>query len=242
MLRSTCSPHFFNSSSVQQYSGACCTAFTLRNHLLTLPQPPVAQAHRSPRPVHSAQAGGVRLSTLIVAFILMVFAAAALLVVRGVASGRFRGSASLSRIFGNRTAPAESVAKAPLSPSAAPVTLLLFWRTDGTAGGNWSSTFWSNPASATGGTGWASGADAQFSANSTLTFATNTIGNVTVDDGKAVTVTSAGTLTLAGVRTFNIGTGSTLTWTSQAQSTATGNEGAGIIKSGAGILSLGAIA
>lgn len=119
----------------------------------------------------------------------------------------------------------------------------LFWRTDGTTGGNWaSSSFWSVTATPTGGSAWVSTDSAEFSANSTLTFGTTSIGNVTVDDGVAVTVTTGGTLTLGGVRTFTVGTGSTLTWTSQGQSTAAGNEGAGIIKNGAGILSLGAIA
>src|SRR5207248_1940157 len=98
---------------------------------------------------------------------------------------------------------------------------LLFWRTDGTTGGVWStSNYWSNPASATGGTLWASGDSAEFSANSTLTFGTTSVGNVTVDDGVTTTVTAGGTLTLGGVRTFTVGTGSTLTWTSQGQSTA----------------------
>ncbi len=54
-----------------------------------------------------------------------------------------------------------------------------------------------------------------------------------------MTITQAGTLTLGGIRTFNIGTGSTLNWTGQSQSTASGNEGAGIIKSGTGTLNWG---
>jgi len=67
------------------------------------------------------------------------------------------------------------------------------------------------------------------------------VSNVTVDAGTTVTVTAGGTLTLAAVRTFHIGTGSTLTWQSQSQSSGVGNEGAGFIKSGAGTLDLGAI-
>ena len=122
----------------------------------------------------------------------------------------------------------------PLTPFAP----LLFWRTDGTTG-LWTGTNWSNPATATGGQPWVPGDDAEFSANSTVTFATNTVSNVTVDDGATVTVTAGGTLTLAGIRTFNIGTGSSLTWPSQSQSTALGNEGAGLIKNGAGVLNWG---
>jgi autotransporter-associated beta strand protein len=118
-----------------------------------------------------------------------------------------------------------------------------YWRTDGTAGGTWSSTYWNIGApNAAGGTGWTAGNNAIFTSNSTLTFATSTIGNVTVSNNAAVTITQAGTLTLGGVRTFDIGAGATLTWTSQGQSTAVGNEGAGIIKNGAGTLDVGAIA
>jgi len=117
----------------------------------------------------------------------------------------------------------------------------LYWRTDGTAGGNWNSTYWnSGSANATGGTGWTAGANAVFSASSTLTFNSATVGNVTVTNGSTVTITSTQTLTLGGVRTFDIGAGSTLTWTSQGQSTAAGNEGAGVIKTGDGTLDWGA--
>jgi hypothetical protein len=114
----------------------------------------------------------------------------------------------------------------------------LYWRTDGTSG-LWTDANWSNPASATGGSAYTANTDAIFSANSTLTFATFSIGNVTVNDGVTVTVTAAGTLSMNGsVRTFNIGTGSTLTWTSQ---TVTTNSAAGITKSGSGTLNLGAL-
>lgn len=116
----------------------------------------------------------------------------------------------------------------------------LFWRTDGTAG-TWTGTNWSNPATATGGTAWTSGDDAFFTANSSVTFATTTVSDVTVSNASTVTVSQAGTLTLAGVRTFDIDTGSTLTWTNQSWSSAAGNEGAGIIKNGNGTLNLGAI-
>ena len=116
----------------------------------------------------------------------------------------------------------------------------LFWRTDGAAGQTWTGANWSNPATPTGGTSWVSGDDAFFTANSTLTFATTAVSDVTVSDNTTVTVTAAGTLTLGGVRTFDIGNNSTLTWTSQSQSAAAGNEGAGIIKNGNGTLNWGA--
>jgi fibronectin-binding autotransporter adhesin len=116
-----------------------------------------------------------------------------------------------------------------------------YWRTDGTTGGTWTSTYWNiGSANTTGATGWTSGNNAVFTANSTLTFASSTVGNVTVSAGNnTVTITQAGTLILGGVRTFDIGAGATLTWTGQSQSTAAANEGAGIIKNSAGTLSLG---
>src|ERR1019366_5386110 len=62
-----------------------------------------------------------------------------------------------------------------------------YWRTDGTTGGTWTSTYWNiGSANATGGTGWTSGNNAVFTANSTLTFATATIGNVTVSANQTV--------------------------------------------------------
>jgi len=140
-----------------------------------------------------------------------------------------------------KTLPAALLAAATLLAASQAQAAVEFWRTDGTTGGTWTSTFWNiGSANATGGTGWTSGNDANFTANSTLTFATSTVGNVTVADGVTVTVTSGGTLTLGGVRTFDIGTGSTLNWTSQSQSTAAGNEGAGVIKNGTGVLNWGA--
>ena len=141
--------------------------------------------------------------------------------------------------IGSRTISNSTGAK----PSAPDAILAVdeYWRTDGTTGGTWTSAFWNiGSANATGGTGWTAGSNAFFTANSTLTFATNAVGNVSLSDGVTVTVTAAGTLTLGGIRTFDIGTGSMLTWTSQSQSTAAANEGAGIIKNGAGTLNWGA--
>ena len=141
-------------------------------------------------------------------------------------------SASFNSAAG--TSPSKSRIAAP--NSGAPD---LFWRTDGTTGLLWTGTNWSNPATATGGTAWVSGDDAFFTANSSLTFATTTVSDVTVADGVTVTVAAAGTLTLGGVvRIFDIGTGSTLTWQSQ---TVTANSAAGITKNGAGTLDLGAL-
>ena len=115
----------------------------------------------------------------------------------------------------------------------------LYWRTDGTSGGTWTSTYWSNPASATGGTAWTAGNNAVFTANSTLTFAGSTVGNVTVASGKVVTITQNGKLNLGGlVSTFDVGTGATLTWQTQ---TVSDNSSGGITKNGDGLLDLGSL-
>ena len=114
----------------------------------------------------------------------------------------------------------------------------VYWNTNGTLA-VWTSTNWGTSAGGPFTTVWTSNSDAIFSANSSVNFATTSIGNVTVSDGITVTVTNAGTLSMDNsVRTFNIGTGSTLTWTSQS---VTANSTAGITKSGSGILNLGAL-
>jgi hypothetical protein len=116
----------------------------------------------------------------------------------------------------------------------------LFWDTSGATGNTWTSSKWGTSASGPFTSPWTAAANATFTANSTNTFATATVGNVTVSANQTVTVTAGGTLTLGGVRTFDIGSGATLAWTGQAQSTAAGNEGAGIIKNSAGTLNWGA--
>jgi autotransporter-associated beta strand protein len=113
-----------------------------------------------------------------------------------------------------------------------------YWRTDGTTGGTWTSTFWNAGfANAMGGTGWTSGNNAVFSANSTLTYVTGTLfGNVTVNDGFAATITAAGTAS-ANSHTYTVGTGSTLAWSSQNYTAA----GTSFVKNGAGIWNIGSI-
>lgn len=107
-----------------------------------------------------------------------------------------------------------------------------FWKTDGT-GGTWTTaSAWGASAAGPFNTTYTANNDVFFTANSTITFATVNIGNLTVSDGFTVTVSQGGTLQTGGtVRTFNIGTGSTLTWTGQTFSTAAGT---GFIKTGAG--------
>lgn len=114
-----------------------------------------------------------------------------------------------------------------------------FWRTDGTSG-TWTGSNWSATATPTGGSAWVSGSNAVFNANSAVTFATATVGDVTVADGVTVTATAGGTLSTGSTsaRTYNIGTGSTLTWSGQGVSAAASQ--AGFIKSGAGTWDIGA--
>jgi autotransporter-associated beta strand protein len=115
-----------------------------------------------------------------------------------------------------------------------------FWRTDGTSG-NWATDAnWGASPLPTGGSAWVSGSNVQFNANSDATFATTTVGNVTLADGVTVIVSQAGTLSTgsASARTYDIGTGSTLTWTAQSVSTSANQ--AGFIKTGAGTWNIGA--
>lgn len=114
----------------------------------------------------------------------------------------------------------------------------LHWKTDGTTG-TWTSTNWGNAVAGPFTSGWTASSDAQFNANSLITYVTNTaIGNITVVDGITVTVTQAGTLSTGGnIRTFDVGTGSTLTWVTQNFSTVAGT---GFIKNGNGTWDMGA--
>lgn len=114
----------------------------------------------------------------------------------------------------------------------------LFWRTDGTSG-TWTASNWGTSAGGPFTTTWTSGSNAVFNATSTATFATTTVGDVTVADGVTVTVSQAGTLSTGGAaRTFTIGSGSTLTWTTQSVSTSASQ--AGFIKTGSGTWNIGA--
>ncbi|HVU24887.1 MAG TPA: autotransporter-associated beta strand repeat-containing protein [Opitutus sp.] len=120
----------------------------------------------------------------------------------------------------------------------APVRAQLYWNTNGSSS-TWTNANWGSSASGPFTTAWTSNSNVEFTADSSVTFATTSIGNVTVDAGRTVTIAQAGTLSMNGaVRTFDIGTGATLTWTSQ---TVTANSAAGITKNGAGTLNLGAL-
>jgi autotransporter-associated beta strand protein len=112
----------------------------------------------------------------------------------------------------------------------------LYWNTNGSTAG-WTAANWSSTGSAPFTTAWTPGSDAVFQATSKSTFATTTIGNVTVNDGGyIVTVTAAGTLTTSSISAFNIGTGDSLAWTGQTMATTNG-----FIKNGSGIWNIGSV-
>ena len=113
----------------------------------------------------------------------------------------------------------------------------LYWNTNGTSA-NWTDANWGVSASGPYNNAWILNSDVVFIENSSVTFATTSIGNITVSDGKSVTITQAGTLkTNNQVRTINIGSGSSLIWTGQSISTTSGT---GFIKNGSGTWNIGA--
>jgi hypothetical protein len=107
-----------------------------------------------------------------------------------------------------------------------------FWNTNGTSN-TWTAANWGTTAAGPFTTGWTNNNDANFTANSAITFVTNTqVGNINVTNGSTVTMTPAGTFSTNGnVRTFDVGTGSILDFGSQSISTVAGT---GFIKNGAG--------
>jgi len=112
----------------------------------------------------------------------------------------------------------------------------LYW--GGIATDAWTNATWSTNPTGPFTTAWTDNSNVIFNASSTLTFATCSIGNLTLPDGITVTITKAGTLsTNEKARTFNIGAGSTLTWTSQQVST---RGISGFIKNGLGTWNIGA--
>jgi len=112
----------------------------------------------------------------------------------------------------------------------------LYWNTNGSSAG-WTAANWSTDGLAPFATAWTPGSDAVFQATSKSTFATTTVGNVTVNDGGyTVTITQAGILTTSSISTFNIGTGDSLAWTGQAMAIANG-----FIKNGSGIWNIGIV-
>ena len=125
---------------------------------------------------------------------------------------------------------------AALSPFALTASGQLYWKTDGTTG-SWTSSYWGTTSSGPFTSGWTGGSDVIFQATSAPTFATATVGNVTVNDGSyTVTVTVGGTLTTSSISTIYVGTGSTLTWTGQTMASSNG-----FIKNGSGTWNIGSL-
>ena len=114
----------------------------------------------------------------------------------------------------------------------------LFWNVSGTNNSLTSST-WGTSASGPFTSPWVNSSNINFTANSSIAYVTNTpVGNLTIPNGSAVAWGATGTFSTNGaVRTFDIGTGSTLNWNSQNISTAAGT---GFIKDGGGTWSMGA--
>lgn len=135
------------------------------------------------------------------------------------------------------TAPTTVIRIAAAGGPAALSATDLFWNTNG-ANASWTTANWGSSAAGPFMMAWTDNKNVQFTADSLVTFATTSIGDVTIDDGLTVTITSSGTLsTNNAVRTFDVGSGSLLTWISQAVSN---NSSSGFIKNGAGIWNIGA--
>ena len=133
---------------------------------------------------------------------------------------------------------AAGLALAAFAGAAALEAQTLFWNTNNSAA-TWTTANWAASSGGPFTTAWAANSNTRFTANSTATFASTSIGNITVDSGVTVTVTAAGTLSSNNaVRTIDVGTGGLLTWTSQ---TVSNNSTTGFIKNGAGTWNLGAM-
>lgn len=114
----------------------------------------------------------------------------------------------------------------------------LYWNTNGVSN-TLTATNWGTVPAGPFTTAWTNGSNINFTANSLITNVTTIpVGNFTIINGSTVTWTAAGTYsTGAGVRTFDIGASSTLTWNGQTISTAAGT---GFIKNGTGVWNIGA--
>jgi fibronectin-binding autotransporter adhesin len=115
-----------------------------------------------------------------------------------------------------------------------------YWNTSGTTGLTWTGANWGTTAAGPFNTAWAASNDVVFggSAAAVATFATTTVGNITVNTD--TTVTQAGTLTWkVGGSTVEVAAGKTLTWTGQTLTTTSGLAQI-VTKNGAGIWNMGA--
>jgi len=114
-----------------------------------------------------------------------------------------------------------------------------YWNQAGTTG-TWTGTLWGSSASGPFTSAWAASNDAVFggSAAAVATFASTTVGNITVNTD--TTISLAGTLTYkSGGSTIDVAAGKTLTWTGQNLTTTSGLAQI-VTKNGAGIWNMGA--
>jgi len=112
-----------------------------------------------------------------------------------------------------------------------------YWNTSGT-GGTWTSSLWGSTAGGPFNTAWASSSDVVFggAVPALITFATATVGNITVNTD--TTVSQAGTLSFkTGGSNIDVAAGKTLTWVTQNISTS-GVQA--VTKSGSGTWNIGA--
>jgi autotransporter-associated beta strand protein len=128
--------------------------------------------------------------------------------------------------------PLASAIAAMLAPQAAHAQQ--YWNTNGTNAAITAAN-WGSAAAGPFTNAYVANTNIVFGANSAITGATVSIGNITLPNtGTTVTFTPTGTLSTGGnVRAIDIATGSTLTLSSQAISTVAGT---GFIKNGAGTL------
>ena len=114
----------------------------------------------------------------------------------------------------------------------------LYWNQAGTTGLTWTGPNWATTDGGSIGTAWASGSDVVFGGvpAAVVTFATATVGDITVNTD--TTVTQANTLTFkVGGSTVNVAAGKTLTWTGQGWTAAAVPQI--ITKSGSGTWNMG---
>jgi autotransporter-associated beta strand protein len=113
-----------------------------------------------------------------------------------------------------------------------------YWNTTGTTGLTWTGANWGTTDAGPFNTAWVASNDVVFggSAAAVATFASTTVGNITVNTD--TTVTQGGTLSFkTGGSTVDVGTGKTLTWTGQGWTTAAAQI---ITKSGSGTWNIAA--
>ena len=113
-----------------------------------------------------------------------------------------------------------------------------YWNTTGTTGLTWTGANWGTTDAGPFNTAWALSSDVVFggSVPAVATFATTTVGNITVNTD--TTITRAGTMSFkAGGSTVDVAAGKTLTWTTGQNWSTTANQI--VTKSGSGTWSYG---